>query len=111
MVLFNHAVAAISWFDSQVSLESGPRNRDAKVLRTAAGEDLAMEAGGSAGVNKWLCSLLSSDVELSMADCRARGVNHSFGIAFSMNGIQELTYANRFIQLGSSLPHRICNRN
>jgi len=83
------------------------------VLRTSAGEDLAAETGCSAGVNKllWWPSHSVTDIELSMADCRARGVSHSFGIAFSMNGIHELTYASRFIQLGSSLPHRIYHRN
>jgi len=94
-----------------VSLESGPRNRDAVVLRTTAGEDLAIEVGCSTGANKLSRWPSSSVMELSMADCRARGVSHSLGIAFSINGIHELTYANRFIQLGNSLPQRICNRN
>jgi len=95
-----------------MSRESDPRNCDAKFLRTSAGEDLATEMGCSAGANKllWWLSPSVADIELSMADCRARGVSHSFGIAFSMNGIHELTYASRFIQLGSSLPHRICHR-
>jgi len=89
---FNHAVVTISSPDSQLSRVSDPRNRDPTVLRTSAGEDLAGTAG-SAGVNKllWLLSHSAADVELSMADCRARGVSHSFGIAFSMNGMHELT--------------------
>jgi len=107
MLIFNQTLSAIF---TQVSPESGPRNRDAKVLRTSAGEDRASELGWLADANMLLWWLSPSDVELSMADCRARGVSHSFGIAFSMNGMHELTYANRFIQLGSSLPHRICNR-
>jgi len=94
---------------SQLSLGSCPRNRDAKVLRTSDGEDLATTMGCSGGGSKLRWWPSSSDVEPSMADCRARGVSHSFGIAFSMNGMHELTYARRFIQLGSSLPHRICN--
>ena len=54
------------------------------------------------------CSLLSLSGELvSITFCSALGVSHSLGIAFSMNGIHELTYARRLIQLGSSLPHRI----
>jgi len=44
----------------------------------------------------------------SSAVCKASGVNHSFGIAFSMKGIHELTYASRFTQLGNSFPQRIC---
>jgi len=56
-------------------------------------------------------ALRSSVSELSRADCRASGVSHSFGIAFSMNGIQELTYARRLTQLGNSFPHRICTRS
>ena len=109
--LFNHVVTAVSLLDYKVSHGSGPRNRDDNVLRTSAGEDLDIEMGCSVGVSKLWCWLFSSDVELSMADWSASGVSHSFGIAFSMNGMHELTYASRFIQLGSSLPHRICNRN
>jgi len=108
--LFNHAVIAASSKDSQLSLGSCPRNRDAKVLRTSDGEDLGTVMGCSGGGSRLWWWPSSSEVDPSMADCRARGVSHSFGIAFSMNGMHELTYARRFIQLGSSLPHRICNR-
>ena len=53
---------------------------------------------------------IESAAEASSCSCKARGVSHSFGIAFSRKGIQDPTEANRLIQLGSSLPHKICNR-
>jgi hypothetical protein len=45
-----------------------------------------------------------------MAFCRATGVSHSLGIAFLINGMHELTYARRLIQLGGSLPHKFCKQ-
>ena len=46
-----------------------------------------------------------------MTACRAAGVNHSLGIARSINGIQELIYASLFTQLGNVLPQMIWNKH
>jgi len=55
-----------------------------------------------------LTSLVSAAAESAIA-CKGTGVSHSLGRARSRNGMQELTYASRLIQLGSSLPHSSCS--
>jgi len=49
--------------------------------------------------------LRPSAVSFPTLSSRAHGVNHSFGIIRSTNGMQELTYANRLTQFGGSFPH------